>query len=312
MKSAIEYKHGRGNTVAAGARGTQHRERLQKGRAGPLLDVAKPKVRDAARDAAPARTVSRSRPPTAPQRNGCPGPCFFFSRRARPHAAAPAQLACWPACRRRPPRSRGRHRAPSRIASAASDHPCALAPASFFLQRGPACSPVLFGCCFSAARVRQPPLCTAPRTPSRIALATAACGRPSPLASASFCVFCPRTVYLTQLIIISPLHACQAKAIGSINSATSITRRIYYLSFVPPVNEAIAWSNKLSLLLVLLTMMCMCSTLQAHSAGMCDSCSTVGALFSTLPPMAPFQRMHCSDLVHLRIPAWPVHTCTHK
>ena len=93
----------RHQTFRQGRRGSerhhQHRERLQKGRAGPLLDVAKPKVRDAARDAAPAHTASRSRPPTAPQRNGYPGTCFFFSR-APTKCCCPGAaglLACLPA-----------------------------------------------------------------------------------------------------------------------------------------------------------------------------------------------------------------------
>ena len=93
-------------------------------------------------------TASRSRPPTAPQRRGYKGTCFFFSRPptkcccpgasgllTRLPAAADA-LSC------SAPRTLS-HRA------TACDHPCAVAPAAFFFCRGPApaCS-CLFGCCF--------------------------------------------------------------------------------------------------------------------------------------------------------------------
>ena len=122
-RSQSREKQGGGNNepnFSPGRRGSErhheHRERLQKGRADPLLDVAKPRC--ATRDAAPAHTASRSLP-TAPQRNGYPGTCFFCSR-------APTKCCC--------PGASGLL---ARLPAASAARSCSALRA--FLHRAPAC-----------------------------------------------------------------------------------------------------------------------------------------------------------------------------
>ena len=100
------------------SRAPQHRERLQKGRAGLCSTWRSPRC------ATPRATPLQHTLPLArarrPRRSAMDTRALASSSVGpRPNAAAPAQLACWPACRRRPPRALG---APSRIAPAARDH----------------------------------------------------------------------------------------------------------------------------------------------------------------------------------------------
>ena len=73
----------------------------------------------------------------------------------RPNAAAPAQLACWPACRRRPPRVRARRCAPSRIAPAACDHPMRTGTSILLFAAGPGLLVALLAGIVSPASVRH-------------------------------------------------------------------------------------------------------------------------------------------------------------
>ena len=125
--------------VAAGARGTTasraapKRTRRPSARRGEAQGARRRARRRSSTHCLSLATADRA----AAQR--IPGHLLLPSVGPRQNAAAPALLACWPACWMRPAACSRSDRAPSRIAPAACDQPCAVAPASFFLQPAPVC-----------------------------------------------------------------------------------------------------------------------------------------------------------------------------